>query len=333
MLDMPRIFVTFVLILALPVVSVDSAMAQALTSSPSPSVTGMPQQTPSSTDAANEPTIPQSADYRIRQGDDLNLAVYGEPTLSPNGVLRVLPGGSIAVPLIGNVKVAGMTTAGASRSVASKLRRYLRDPKVTVAVVHVGLVEALILGNVKSPGKYVLSPPTKLTDVIAAAGGLGPTDGDLPEARLEDPDGSIRKISLQRLLHDGDTSLNLKMGSGEIVYIPSPIVFSVRVIGAVDKPGDVSLHEGDDLAMAIARAGTSTNSAADLNHVVVTRTDPVSGKAIAREVNLYEILKQGDLSHDIKMEKNDLVYVPQSGRRDGQRAFDPLSILRRFVGF
>lgn len=284
------------------------------------------------TNPALEASIPQKAEYRIRQGDDLSLAVYGEPTLTSTTPLRVLPGGSIAIPLVGNINVAGLTTQAASRAVAQKLRHYLRDPKVTIAVAHVGLVEALILGNVKAPGKYTLAPPTRLTDVIAAAGGLGPTDGDLPEARLETADGTVRKISLQHLLHDGDTSLNIPMGSGEVVYIASPITFMVRVIGAVDKPGDVTLREGDDLAMAIARAGTSSNAAADLNHVVVTRIDG-SGKAVAHQVNLYEILKQGDLSHDIKMEKNDLVYVPQSGRRDGQRSFDPLGLLRRFLPF
>lgn len=282
--------------------------------------------------AALAPTIAQAQDYRIRQGDDVTVAVYGEPTLSPLTPLRVLPGGTISVPLAGEVAVAGLTSAAASRAVEKKLRVYLRNPRVTVAVAQVGLVEALMLGNLKTPGKYALSAPTKLTDAIAAAGGLGTVDGDLPDARLESPTGTIRTISLQRLLHDGDTSLNVQIASGETVYIASPIVFNVRVIGAVDKPGDVLLHEGDDLAMAIARAGTTTNSAADLNHIVVTRTDP-SGKAVAQQVNLYEILKQGDLSHDVKMQKNDLVYVPQSGRRDGQRAFDPLAILRHFVGF
>jgi len=330
-IGMLRITSLVVPVLCSLVVTSTGAFAQAAPMFPSTAATPAAQP-PGAGELSTEPMIQQSVDYRIRQGDDLSLAVYGEPTLSPATPLRVLPGGGVAIPLVGNIKLAGMTTGAASRAVAAKLRHYLRDPKVTIAVAHVGLIEALILGNVKTPGKYTLAPPTRLTDVIAAAGGLGLTDGDLPEARLEAPSGAMRKISLQRLLHDGDTSLNIPVVSGETVYIPSPVVFTVRVIGAVDKPGDVTLHEGDDLAMAIARAGTSTNAAADLNRVVVTRTD-ASGKAVAQQVNLYEILKQGDLTHDIKMQKNDLVYVPQSGRRDGQRSFDPLSILRRFVGF
>lgn len=279
-----------------------------------------------------EPTIAQAADYRIRQGDDVTVVVFGEAALSPNTPIRVLPGGNISMPLAGSVRIAGLTTEAAGRAVAQKLRAYLRNPRVTVAVARVGLVEALLLGNFKTPGKYTLSAPTRLTDAIAAAGGLGAIDGDLPDARLQLPDGAVRTVSLQKLLHDGDTSLNVAIASGETIYVASPVLFNVRVIGAVDKPGDVQLHEGDDLAMAIARAGTSQNSAVDLNHVVVTRTD-ATGKTTAQEVNLYEILKSGNLAHDVRMQKNDLVYVPQAGRRDGQRGFDPLGILRRFVGF
>ncbi len=333
MIALPRSFVVVLAALSLIVVECSGVFAQVGVIDGTSYGSVQVAQQAQSTDPRDEPTIQQSADYRIRQGDDLTLVVYGEPTLSPTIPLRVLQGGAIAVPLAGNVKVAGLTTGAASRAVRAKLRFYLRDPIVTLAVARVGLVEALVLGNVKTPGKYVLAPPAKLSDAIAAAGGLGPTDGKLPEARLEAPDGSVQNVSLEHLFQDGDVRLDRPIPSGETVYIPSPIVFSVRVIGAVDKPGDVLLHEGDDVAMAIARAGTSQNSAADLNHVVVTRTD-AAGKTSAQNVNLYEILKQGDLSHDVKMQKNDLVYVPQAGRRDGSpTGFNPLGILRRFLPF
>jgi protein involved in polysaccharide export with SLBB domain len=90
-------------------------------------------------------------------------------------------------------------------------------------------------------------------------------------------------------------------------------VFNVIVSGAVDKPGDVALHEGDDVAMAIARAGASTAANPDLNRVIVRRTG-LDGTTQTFNVNLYPILKDGDLSHDVKMQKGDLVFVPQAGK-------------------
>ena len=98
-----------------------------------------------------EATVQSALDYRIRQGDEVSLSVFGELTLTPTTPLHVLQGGTIAVPLAGNVVVGGLTTAQASDAVAKKLRHYLRDPKVTIAVVSVGPVEALVLGNVKTP--------------------------------------------------------------------------------------------------------------------------------------------------------------------------------------
>ena len=287
---------------------------------------------PASSLPAAEATVQSSRDYRIRQGDEVVVSVFGEPTLTPPSPLRVLQGGTIALPLAGNVRVGGLTTAQASRAVAARFHKYLLQPQITVAVYSVGPIEALVLGNVRTPGKFTLPPPARLTDVIAAAGGLGPTDGPLPDARVQEPDGRTRSISLQKLLHDGDTSLNVSVDSGETVYVPSPNVFNVRVVGAVDKPGDVALHDGDDLPMAIARAGTSVNANSDLNRVVVTRTGP-DGKTSATTVDLYQILKNGDLSHDIILQKNDLVYVPAARTKSSVAGSVATSLLSRFLYF
>lgn len=279
-----------------------------------------------------EATVASPREYRIRQGDEVTLTVFGEPTLTPTQPLRVLQGGTIAIPLAGTVNVGGLTTAVASEAVARKLRKYLRDPKVTLAVYSVGPVEALVLGNVRTPGKYTLPPPARLTDVIAAAGGLGPTDGAYPDARLEYPDGTAGTVSLQKLLHDGDTASNVTIASGETVYVPAPTLLTVEVIGAVDKPGDVQVREGDDVAMAVARAGTATQQQADLNHITVTRAGPSGAKTVST-VNLYDVLKKGDTSRDIVMQKGDVVYVPASPRHDLSNAGSLLFGLGNLIRF
>jgi len=267
--------------------------------------------------------------YLIRAGDEVTLTTYGEPTLSPPQPLRVLPGGVIDVPLVGQVVVGGKTTAAADVAVQQKLQRYIRNPKVTVAIFTVAPVEALVLGDVKLPGKYALQPPARLTDVIAAAGGLGPTDGDLPVARVQGADGKITEIPLQGLLHDGQVALNIAVQPGDEVYVPSPNLFTVHVLGAVQKPGDVELREGDNLAMAIARAGTSTAENPDLNRVTVTRLGP-DGRSTTTAYNIYDVVQKGDVSKDIVMRKGDLVYVPQAPKHQNGSAFgDTLLFLSR----
>jgi protein involved in polysaccharide export with SLBB domain len=80
--------------------------------------------------------------------------------------------------------------------------------------------------------------------------------------------------------------------------------------------------------MAVARAGASTTQNPDLNRVSVTRTGP-DGKASTQLVNLYPILKDGDLSHDIKLQKGDLVFVPQAAKHIN--LLDPAYLLRLFI--
>lgn len=269
--------------------------------------------------------------YRIRPGDVLELTVFGEPTLS-QPTLKVLPSGTIVEPLAGQVKVAGLTPPQASSAVERALSRYLRHPKVAVAVALVGPLDVYVLGNVKMPGKYQLQPDSRLMDALAAAGGLGPVDGDLPTARISQG-SSVSQVSLQRLLHEGDVTLNRRVENQMTVYVQSPITFAVQVFGAVDKPGDVVMHEGDRLVMAIARAGNSANSNSDLNNIVLRRPQ-ADGSMSTQTINLYDVYKSGDSKQDPVLAKGDSVYVPQGrGKRDNVSPLTGILFsLRRLVG-
>jgi polysaccharide export outer membrane protein len=261
--------------------------------------------------------------YLIHGGDELNVVVYGEKDLTQP--VTVLPSGTISFPLIGEVHIGGETPTQAANTLAASLKHYLRAPQVSVVVTKEGPLEVLVLGNVTKPGKYELPSRSRLTDAIASAGGLGVTDGNYPDARMANSHGLVEQVSLQKLLHDGDTSQNLPLGDEMTVYVPSPLTLQVQVLGAVDKPGDVMVHEGDRLSMAIARAGTGSNSNADLNHITLRRAQPGGGTQTLN-VNLYDVLKSGDISRDPVMQKNDLVYVPQSaGHND--RVSGPASLL------
>jgi len=277
-----------------------------------------------------QPAADRSApSYRIRSNDILGINVYGEPNLSQS--VRVLQGGLIGMPLAGQVRVGGLTPEQAGRAVSLKLTKYLRHPQVSVAVVQQAPLEVLVLGNVKTPGKYELQPSSRLTDALAAAGGLGPVDGPYPDVRLATPSSRVRSVSLQQLLQKGDLSVNVALGDQETVYVPSPESLNVQVFGAVDHPGDILVHEGDRLSMAIARAGESTKDNANLNKVSLRRLD-AQGRAVSTTINVYEVLNKGDITRDVVLQKNDLIYVPTSPKT--VNALNPaLSVLTRIFGF
>jgi polysaccharide biosynthesis/export protein len=247
------------------------------------------------------------AEEVIHPGDQINVQVFGQPTLSQN--VTVLPDGSIEYPLLGRVPIGGMSVSSATAFVTQKLSRYVKHPIVTLSVVQLGQPSVLVLGDVKTPGKYQLRPDARLTDAIAAAGGVDNVDGPLPDARVSNPGGDISQVSLQKLLHDGDVSLDQTLGDGYVVYVPGPTQINVIVTGAVDHPGEIQVNEGDRLSAAIAKAGNSAQSNADLNHIRVIHTGP-DGKPHETTVNLYQALEQNDMTADVELQKGDTIYVP-----------------------
>jgi polysaccharide biosynthesis/export protein len=273
--------------------------------------------------------IAASADTVLAKGDILYIQVYPEANLSQQ--VTIASDGSIGLALLGRVTVAGLTTTQTEAEISKGLMKYLRHPLVTVALHTQAAYDVLVLGNVKTPGRYLIPPSARVTDAIAAAGGLNPIMGAFPDARVTDGN-TVRDVSLEGLLRRGDVTQNVALAAGAAVYVPGPQVFRVRVLGAVDHPGDIELNDGDRLAEAIAKAGNSPNMNADLNHIRVTHTLP-DGKIHVTETDLYRTLQDGDLASDTPLTNNDVVYVPESKKKT-QGAAGVLGVLRQiFIPF
>ncbi|MBV8489138.1 MAG: polysaccharide biosynthesis/export family protein [Candidatus Eremiobacteraeota bacterium] len=270
--------------------------------------------------------MPLTANTFIHPGDQLAVQVFGDQTLTQN--VTVLADGTIDYPLVGRVPVAGKTPSQAAALLALRLHDYVRHPVVTIAIAQLAQPNVLVLGAVKNPGKYQLPADGKVSDAIAAAGGIAESNGDYPDARVMDANGSSSNVSLQKLLRKGDTTVDRTLGEGSVVYVPGPVQFTVDVAGAVDHPGDVQVSEGDRLSVAIAKAGNSVSAESDLNHIRLIRTG-ADGKQETTEINLYDALKAGNQSVDVALQKGDVIYVPQA--RKGSFANGLLYLLTKFI--
>ena len=122
------------------------------------------------------------ADLRLEalgMGDMVRVSVFRNPELTTEA--RVSERGTILFPMIGEVNVAGLTPSQAGARIADKLRsgKYVVNPEVTVSMMQVNSRQVSVLGNVVKPGRYPLDSTTaQLTDVIALAGGVGPTGSE-----------------------------------------------------------------------------------------------------------------------------------------------------------
>jgi polysaccharide biosynthesis/export protein len=265
----------------------------------------------------------------IHPGDQLNVQVYGDQSLTQT--VTVLNDGTIAYPLIGQVPVAGKTPEQAADVLKTRLLKFVRHPVVTIAIAQLAQPNVMVLGDVKTPGKYQLRSDAHLSDAIAAAGGLGDINGDYPDARISDPAGHVTNVSLQKLLRNGDTNADERLSEGDVVYVPGPVQFYVNVTGAVDHPGPIQVNQGDTLAVAIAKAGNSVGSQADLNNIRLIRTGP-DGKEQTQEINLYQSLQGNDHASNVALQKGDTIFVPQSKVRHSDALLSGfLYVLSRFI--
>jgi protein involved in polysaccharide export with SLBB domain len=149
--------------------------------------------------AAADPARAAEDMYALGPDDVLEIVVYGEKDLS--GAYRVGPDGSIAMPLIGEVKVGGMTARAAEEIIAAKLADgYLVEPSVTMQVK--SSRPFYIMGEVKNPGSYAYASNMTVMNAVALAGGFTyrASKGDVEVTR----GGAEMKIPAEEKIAPGD---------------------------------------------------------------------------------------------------------------------------------
>ena len=188
------------------------------------------------TTAAAQNAAPAKAQaYAIRSIDQLRISVFGEEDLST--ISRVDAKGTVNLPLVGEIKVAGQTLSEAERTIEGAYRdgRYLRKPQVTVAIEAYAPREVSIQGQVKNPGRYPLPIEASISvlDLVTKAGGFTDTaQGTAVKVTRIMPDGTTRVITLdvERLIKGKSNAKttgeneSLLLQPDDIVYVPERII-------------------------------------------------------------------------------------------------------------
>lgn len=112
-----------------------------------------------------------SDDYRIGEGDVIQVSVWGEPTASVNSVV-VRPDGRITLPLIKDIAIAGMTPAEVEKVVTQRLAADIKSPDVTVIVSQINSKKVFIVGGAKKEGPLAYTYRMTVMQAISEAGGL-----------------------------------------------------------------------------------------------------------------------------------------------------------------
>jgi polysaccharide export outer membrane protein len=141
--------------------------------------------------------------YRLGSGDKVRITVFGETDLS--GTFDVATDGTLALPLIGTVKVGGHTLREVETAVEARLRDgYLKDPRVSAEVANYR--PFFIIGEVKSPGSYPYVNHMTVLNAVALGGGFTyrAREGKAYITRASDPERKEQPVTPETVVMPGD---------------------------------------------------------------------------------------------------------------------------------
>lgn len=165
--------------------------------------------------------------YILKPSDVISVEVYQEGDLEKS--VRVEGDGSVALALIGKVKVAGMTVAEAQSLITDLYNRdYIVDPQVSLLVVQFSPKIIHILGSVNSPGVVEIPPDRNLSLTEAIAGVRGVSRLGNPKSitiKRVDADGRARQmeVNFSRIVSDPNVK-DIVLQEGDTVWVPERII-------------------------------------------------------------------------------------------------------------
>ena len=205
--------------------------------------------------------------YRLGPDDKVQIAINGRQDMTQQVVVN--RGGTLTVPFVGEVAVAGLTVREAAARITDLLARdYLVDPKVDVQVLEYKSSWVMVTGSVGKPGRVALRGGATLKDVLSDADGLTMDAGDSIGISREAGDGAGKiQIPVDRTAFER-AEIDPPMQSGDIVNVPPrPYVY---VLGEVRSPQRVPLERGMTLLKAISVAGGLTEWASQKGVQVIS---------------------------------------------------------------
>lgn len=240
------------------------------------------------------------SDYIVGPLDVLTINVWKHADLS--GTFRVGAEGSLTFPLLGAVKVGGLSRRDIEQELQRRLADgFVRDPQVTVGVEEFHSQRVFITGEIREPGAIPLSGPMTLLEALARAGSVTERAG--AEAIIARPKGAaaatkpapfdssadILRVDIGELQR-GRLTHNVTLKNGDTILIPR--AETAYVMGEVKAPGEYPIANGTRVAEMLSRAGGITERGSS-RRIRVMRF--VNGTKSERAVRLEDLVEPGDV--------------------------------------
>lgn len=169
--------------------------------------------------------LKNSQDYLIQPGDLVEIKVYKEDDM--DRTLRVATNGSVTFPLIGNIKIAGLTVSNAAQALESALQAYLKTPSVSFLIKEYANKTVYVLGQVKKPSSISILPEKTMTllEAITSAGGF--TDvAAISKVKILRMENGVQKsieVDVSQITKDGNKQYDVPLKPADVVFVPQSL--------------------------------------------------------------------------------------------------------------
>jgi polysaccharide biosynthesis/export protein len=175
---------------------------------------------PAAAPSGGETAADFGPDYIIGPGDQIDIAVWKDETLTKTVV--VLPDGKISFPLIGEIKAAGRTVPQVKQEITKRISPYAPDPIISIEVKQVNSMLVYVIGRVNTPGRFSLNTNVNVLQALTMAGGLNSfaKRDKIRIFRREGGKTTIFRFKYDEVTEGSELEQNIIIQRGDIIVVP-----------------------------------------------------------------------------------------------------------------
>ena len=238
--------------------------------------------------------LPVTPEYVVGPGDEILLRLWGPETF--NSQLVVDRSGSIYIPKVGAIHVAGLRFDELQPQITAELSRTYRNFHTSVNLGRLRSIQIYVVGEARRPGAYTISSLSTVLNALFASGGPN-VQGSLRHIQVRRAGVTLPDFDLYDLVLRGDKSKDVRLESGDTLFIP-PVGAQVALGGSVRHPAVYEVRSnstlGDVLELAGGLSATASNAQVTLERIEAGQSRQVLDLALTAE-NRAAPLHDGDV--------------------------------------
>ena len=258
---------------------------------------------------AETPSSGQKAEdtYIIGPEDIMEIHVWKEDKLTREVLVR--SDGMISMPLIDDVKAAGLSPMQLKQMIGEKLKEYVSEPSVSVIVKNPMNYKVYVTGQVKGPGVQVHRKRATIIQALALAGGLTETADEIRILLIREQGRTEKRFTIDysQIVSGKKAEMNIPLEPGDTIVVSEKDPYQVFVVGNVQRPGIYIMKKEITFLQAISLSG-GLNEWASKKVILISKEE---GQQEKRRVINYKDVVSGDaLDQNVVLKSGDTIVVP-----------------------